>query len=109
MTAIGELEKSAIPVVKDGTNWYWSHQCGAKSCPPYTAPNPVDVAIDIDQLEADSSDVADVTCYNDMVALKSDVDDITNANAFPGKLYDDLNNDLSELFKDCGSVVIRSK
>jgi hypothetical protein len=109
ITAIGELEKSAIPVAKDGSNWYWSHQCGKNSCPPYVAPDPVNVAIDGDQLEADASPVTDVTCFNDVVVIVYDVKNITIATSFPESLYSGLNNDLSTLFKDCGSAVTRSK
>jgi hypothetical protein len=99
ITAIGELEKSAIPVAKDGKN----------SCPPYVAPDPVNVAIDGDQLEADASPVTDVTCFNDVVVIVYDVKNITIATSFPESLYSGLNNDLSTLFKDCGSAVTRSK
>jgi hypothetical protein len=109
IAAVGELEKSAIPVVKDGLSWYFSHQCGAKSCPPYKAPNPVSVAIDEDRLEAAASVVTNVTVYNDTVSLIFDAEGILTAKAFRPGLYRRLNKALATLFKKCGAIIARGK
>jgi hypothetical protein len=105
ITAVGELEQSTFSVVKDGTNWYFSLQCGTKTCPHYTAPRPTDVTIDEDRLEAASYNVTDDTLRGDASRLVYDVQEIRKG----GSYYTRLNLDLATLLGDCESLVTAGK